>query len=97
MPSRAFLKKPSVLLLYSETGLRTCQSTKPKIHFPHFRPYLSNIRKQTATTIFKDKENDDSVAFPPQIKLEVFYINPITLLAIMPQCTKEPGKEFHVL
>jgi hypothetical protein len=48
-------------------------------------------------TTFKDKENDDSVAFPPPINLEVLYTNPMTPLATVPQCTKEPRKEFHVL
>lgn len=63
--------------------------------------FLIGYRENTSSVGLKwgqrARKNDDSVAFPSQIKLEVFYINPITLLAIMPQCTKKPGKEFHVL
>lgn len=37
------------------------------------------------------------MASPPPIKLEVLHMKPVTQLASMPQCTKEPRNEFHVL
>lgn len=97
MPSRAFLK--SLVSFYCTQKL---DLELVKVPSPKYTSHISDLTSATSANkllqlSLRARKNDDSVVFPSQIKLEVFYINPITLLAIMPQCTKKPGKEFHVL